>query len=71
MNFCSVKNVQKYYNCIYPSLSTVKNLMPCCTKGITGVYLNLGCGSNATLISIAMSECNTILTAYTLYRHLG
>ena len=24
MNFLSVKNVQKYYNCINPSLSTVK-----------------------------------------------
>ena len=24
MNFWSVKNVQKYYNCINPSLSTVK-----------------------------------------------
>ena len=27
MNFWSVKNVQKYYNCINPSLSTVKKYL--------------------------------------------
>ena len=41
MNFWSVKNVQKYHNCINPSLSTVKNFFCHAEQEVLWVhYLN-------------------------------
>ena len=36
MNFWSVTNVQKYYNCINLSYQLSRNFMPCCARSITG-----------------------------------
>ena len=38
MNFWSVQNVQKYYNCINPSLSTVKKIS--CHTALEVLWVN-------------------------------